>query len=142
MVGMPSGGKISRAIFCKAIDAPRITATMPTTTENGRRRAGETSFMNQCRGWRHSFASKSKIIKQSHAVGLGPNPHGAGLSKTIVLPFQGRFAIETHFEVVAGKIHPQRVPLAGRDRQLDPLFFRSLAVDCMINANIVFERIG
>src|ERR1041384_6775221 len=111
MVGIPSGGKMSRAIFCQAIDAPRTTATIATSTVNGRRKAGETRFMNQCREWRHLLAPKSKIIEHGHAVCFRPNAHRPALLEGVVLPFQSGFAIECHLENVSGKIHPQRVPL-------------------------------
>src|SRR5688572_16350421 len=45
MVGIPNGGKMSRVIRFKAIQAPRQMATIKTTTVKGRRKANETKFM-------------------------------------------------------------------------------------------------
>src|SRR5260221_8672889 len=74
-------------------------------------------------------AAVTEIIKQGHAIGLCPDPDFAGILERVVIPFQSLFSVAGYGEMIAAKVHPQRVPLAGPDRHLRAFLLGAFALD-------------
>src|SRR5947207_2214509 len=79
------------------------------------RTAARTNRVNRFIRFPGLFATVTEIVKQSHAIGLGPYADHARVGKRFVFPLESLFAIERHGEMIVTEIHTKRVPLAGSD---------------------------
>src|SRR5437762_13126731 len=89
-----------------------------------------------------SLPGEGEIVKQGDAVGLRPYPDFTSVLECLVIPLKRGLAVESDFEVIALKINAQRVPLAARDLDLHALLFCALALDRVIDAEVIFESVG
>src|SRR6266480_7700985 len=81
----------------------------------------------------------NEIVEQGDAVGLGPNTDLAGVLESVVLPLQGFLAVKDDGKIVAVKIHAECVPLIGGDFYVGAFLLGALALDGVIDGNVVFE---
>jgi hypothetical protein len=84
----------------------------------------------------------AEIVKQSGAVGFGPDADFAGVFESVVFPGERFFAVKGDDEEMVFEINAERVPLAGGDFGVDAFLFRALALNCVIDGDVVLERIG
>src|SRR6266850_3934906 len=88
------------------------------------------------------LAAVSEVVEERHAVGLRPDADFARLSESLVLPFERGLAIEGDFEMIPLEVHAQSVPLVRGDFHFRAFLLSALAVDGVINRDVVFERVG
>src|ERR1700730_6078512 len=88
------------------------------------------------------FRAVTEIIEQRHAFRFAPDAHLSRILERLVIPVDGFLAIEHHREMVALKIYPEAVPLVRRHLHIRPLLFRTAAVYCVVDGDVVLERVG
>jgi hypothetical protein len=89
-----------------------------------------------------SFASKTEIVKQGHAVGFRPNTHLAGVRKAGVVGFDRLRPVKGNSEMTPAKIHPQSVPHTGGDFGVRVFERHALAANGVEDGHVVFERVA
>src|SRR5712692_9934814 len=80
-----------------------------------------------------SLHAVTEIVEQHYAIGLRPHTHFSGIRKALISCIDYFVAIERDGELVAFKIHAQRVPHAGCYLGVDVFERHALAVDRVIN---------
>src|SRR5215471_4561820 len=88
------------------------------------------------------FGTVSEVVKQRHAVGFSPDTDLSGILNLGVIPFEGLLAVVGDGEVAALEIHAQCMPLVGRNLHICALTLHAAPVDCVVNRDVVFKRVG
>src|SRR4051812_9450905 len=91
-----------------------------------------------------------ELVKQRHAVGLGPEPDHSAIAEGGILDFEQRPAVEADRKAAAGKIDPQVEPLVCRHCNPDAIAAAApddieRAADTLhglVENDVVLKRVG
>src|SRR2546430_3945091 len=88
------------------------------------------------------FGSVGEVVKKGNAVGFGPDADFAAVFEGIIFPGERLFAVESHDEEMIFEVNAEHVPLAGGDFGVDALLFGALAIDGVVDGDVVFQCVG
>src|SRR5467141_4229430 len=84
----------------------------------------------------------AEVIKQRHAVRLGPHAHCARAGDVVVVHLDVGLAVEDNADPLARELHAQRVPGVAGNRRIDVFQRVAPSVRRVIERYVVLQRIG
>src|SRR5437899_6423002 len=99
-------------------------------------------YVDSCDSVGRSVRTIREIVEHGHAIGFRPYTDFPRILERVVIPFDGFLAVVCHDEVITLKVHTQAVPYVWGDFRAGVLLLGALAIDGVINRDVVFQRIG
>src|SRR5467141_1074511 len=84
----------------------------------------------------------AEVIKQRHAVRLGPHAHRARSSDMAVIGLDVRLAVEDYADLLSRELHAQRVPDVPGHRRIHVFDRVAPSVRRVVERYVVLERVG
>src|SRR5258708_5257309 len=84
----------------------------------------------------------AEVIKQRHAVRLGPYAHGAGAGDVVVVHLDVGLAVEDYADPLARELHAQRVPDVAGNRRIHVFDRVAPSVRRVVERYVVLKRVG
>src|SRR5712691_11613143 len=84
----------------------------------------------------------AEVIKQRHAVRLGPHAHGAGAGDVVVVHLDVGLAVEDYADPLPRELHAQRVPDVPGNRRIHVFDRVAPSVRRVVERYVVLKRVG
>src|SRR5258708_12330783 len=83
----------------------------------------------------------AEVIKQRHAVRLGPYAHGAGAGDVVVVHLDVGLVVEDYADPLARELHAQRVPDVAGNRRIHVFDRVAPSVRRVVERYVVLKRV-